>query len=168
MLSSQFAYLYAIRALNSICIGTVLSFIALSLHWQHLPLSTIFCTAPKSTNPGVFIGTITVSVEIKLICNQFFEVPWVSLTALSAVSEIISVLSAAVLFLACSSASTSKSIPDSLIHVWYTFMLLFMFGLLVYWKISPNSRSCGNTWGTTGFQNGLVNVDKNNIFMRRK
>ena len=31
----------------------------------------------------------------------------------------------------------------------YSRILLFVFGLLAYWKIEPNSRASGNTWLTT-------------------
>ena len=44
--------------------------------------------------------------------------------------------------------------------IYYSQMLLFMLGFLVYWKIEPNSRASGNTWFTTWLQSGHVKVVK--------
>ena len=40
----------------------------------------------------------------------------------------------------------------------YSRMLLFVLGILVYWKIEPNARASGNTWFTTWLQTGHVKV----------
>ena len=42
----------------------------------------------------------------------------------------------------------------------YTRMLLFLFGLPVYWKISQKCSAFVNTWLTTWLQSGHVNVVK--------
>ena len=50
----------------------------------------------------------------------------------------------------------------------YAPMLLFVFGFLVYWKISPNSRASGNNWLTMWLQSGHVNVVKKTMWRQRK
>ena len=45
-------------------------------------------------------------------------------------------------------------------RIYYSRILLFVVGLLVYWKIEPNSRPSGNTWFTNWLQTGHVKVVK--------